>query len=206
VPRPRPKEDSARKPQQRLPPCEGACCRGELAVEGRVGDHERDGEDLPAQSRDTTSQLGLPGADASRSGSLVPAHPHGARTQNWPALLDPGRRYRPGRPALARRRVRTVQLGPQRPRRGRGDAQPRPPLRPFRCRGSRRAGRGPRAPQVHDRDPCHPAVLRRQPRLARRRRRRRTRQAPGLPPHPRCERGRTLLVRIIAALHWEGQR
>src|SRR4029453_1052832 len=68
----------------------------------------------------------------------------------------------------------------------------------------RRARRGPRAPQVHDRDPCHPAVLRRQPRLARRRRRRRTRPPPRLAPPPCRGRGPTLLVRIIAALQWEG--
>jgi hypothetical protein len=57
-------------------------------------------------------------ADDARAGSVIPPDPDGARAENRAAALDPGRRDRGGRPALAGGRLWTRELGAQHPAHG----------------------------------------------------------------------------------------
>jgi hypothetical protein len=81
------------------------------------------------------------------------------------------------------------QFGSATPRRGRGHAQPRPLLAPVRGRGSRSHRRRRGTPQAHRRDPGHPALLRRRPRLIRRGDRGRAAETHRLPSHRSVNRG-----------------
>jgi hypothetical protein len=58
----------------------------------------------------------VPRSDDARAGSVIPPDPHSARAENWTAPLDPRRRDRGGRPALAGGRLWTRELGAQHPR------------------------------------------------------------------------------------------